>query len=255
MTGKASEIISLLIIDPSDKPKGDAVSITLQPDGRGTYPLDLKGYTSGVYTAVISKGSVQSSEIFAVGLQTGSGEIKINTTKIDYLPGDPILILGDTGVNVLLTITLIDPDGNEVKVKESFSDKNGKISESSFRIPSDAKPGTWTINAKSGSNFDIAEIEVLATLQEGMQVSVEEGDEIPGLGKTIIIKVVGAKQTVEIEVIASDGEIIAELEIQASAQGEINSPWPIPKDTEPGIYTVRADDARDSAETTFEIKP
>ena len=255
MTGKASEIISLLIIDPSDKPKGDAVSITLQPDGRGTYPLDLKGYTSGVYTAVISKGSVQSSEIFAVGLQTGSGEIKINTTKIDYLPGDPILILGDTGVNVLLTITLIDPDGNEVKVKESFSDKNGKISEGSFRIPSDAKPGTWTINAKSGSNFDIAEIEVLATLQEGMQVSVEEGDEIPGLGKTIIIKVVGAKQTVEIEVIASDGEIIAELEIQASAQGEINSPWPIPKDTEPGIYTVRADDARDSAETTFEIKP
>ena len=255
ITGKASEIISLLIIDPSDKPKGDAVSITLQPDGRGTYSLDLKGYTSGVYTAVISKGSAQSTEIFAVGLQTGSGEIEINTTKIDYLPGDPILILGDTGVNVLLTITMIDPDGNEVKVKESFSDKNGKISESSFRIPSDAKPGMWTISAKSGSNFDVAEVEVLATLQEGMQISVEEGDEIVGLGKTIIIKVAGAQQTVEIEVIAADGEIIGKLEIQASAHGEVNSPWPIPKDTEPGVYTVRVEDATDSAETTFEIEP
>ena len=37
LSGKASEIISLLIIDPSDKPKGDSVSITLQPDGRGTH--------------------------------------------------------------------------------------------------------------------------------------------------------------------------------------------------------------------------
>ncbi len=96
LTGKGSEIISLLIIDPSDKPKGDSISITLQPDGRGTYSLDLAGYSSGVYTAVISKGSTQNSEVFAVGLQTGSGDIKIQTTKFDYLPGDSILILGDT---------------------------------------------------------------------------------------------------------------------------------------------------------------
>ena len=38
-----------------------------------TYSLNLDGYSSGVYTAVISKGSTQSTEIFAVGLQTGSG--------------------------------------------------------------------------------------------------------------------------------------------------------------------------------------
>ena len=45
--------------------------------------LDLDGYASGVYTAVISKGSAQSTEIFAVGLQTGSGSIEINTTKVE----------------------------------------------------------------------------------------------------------------------------------------------------------------------------
>jgi len=254
LVGKGSDIVSLLIIDPSDKPKGDAISITLQPDGRGAYSLNLDGYASGVYAAVISKGSTQNTEIFAVGLQTGSGKIEINTTKIDYLPGDSILILGDTAANTLLTVTLIDPDGNEIKVKETFSDKNGKISESSFRIPSAAKDGMWVINAKSGSNFDTVEIEVLATLIEGMQISIDEGIVIPGFGKTITIKVIGAAQTVEIKIIAEDGEIIDTLSFPASSQGEINQPWIIPKETEPGIYTVNATDAFDSATTTFELE-
>jgi uncharacterized protein YfaS (alpha-2-macroglobulin family) len=256
LTGKGSEIISLLIIDPSDKPKGDSVSITLQPDGRGTYSLDLEGYSSGVYTAVISKGSTQSTEVFAVGLQTGSGDIKIQTTKFDYLPGDSILILGDTSSNSLLTVTMIDPDGNEVKVKEIFSDKNGKISESSFRVPSEAKSGTWVINIKSGANFAIAEIEVLATIAEGIQVSVEEiiDPQLAHLGKQMKIKVVGAQQSVHIEIIAEDGEIIDELTIIASAQGEINSPWIVPPETEPGTITVKVADAFDTAETTFELQ-
>jgi len=256
LTGKGSDFVSLLIIDPSDKPIGETISITLQPDGRGTYSLNLEGYPSGVYTAVISKGSAQNSEIFAVGLQTGSGKVEINTTKLNYLPGDSILILGDTSSNSLLTITLIDSEGNEVKVKETFSDKNGKISESSFRIPSTAKFGMWEIKAQSGRNFDTVEIQVLATLYEGMQIFVQMVDDpsTSYLGKTISIKVIGAQQTVEIEIIAGDGEIIETLSFPASSQGEINLPWLIPKETEPGIYTVKATDALDSAETTFELE-
>ena len=254
--GKGSDVVSLLILDPSDKPKGVAVTITLEPDGRGSYSLDLDGYSSGVYAAVISKGGTQNTEIFAVGLQTGSGQIEIITTRIppNYLPGDPILILGNTSPSAILTIILTNPDGNEVKVKETFSDKNGKISESSFRIPSDAEPGMWTINAKSGSNFDIIEIEVLATLQEGIIVSVGDVETLGVVGKIITIKVIGAHQTVEIEIIAGDGEIIETLSFQASSQGEINQPWIIPKELEPGIYTVRVADAFDSAETTFEFQ-
>ena len=254
LSGKASEIISLLIVDPSDKPKGDAISITLQPDGRGSYSVDLEGYSSGVYTAVISKGSAQSTEIFTVGLQTGSGEIDINTTKFDYHPGDSVLILGDTGPNILLTISMINPEGEEVKFKETFSDKNGKISEGSFRIPSDAISGTWEINAKSGSNFDIEKINVLGTVLEGMSVEVGEGQDIPGFGKTINIHVFGAKQTVFIEIIAADEEIIEELSFPASGDGEINQPWIVPKDTEPGTYTIKVSDAENNAEATFEIQ-
>ena len=254
LSGKASEVLSLLIVDPSDKPKGDATSIKLQPDGRGIHTIDLKGYSSGVYTAVISKGSAQSSEIFTVGLQTGSGEINISTTKIDYHPGDPVLILGDTSSNNLLTVSMIDPDGKEVKTRETFSNKNGKISEDSFRIPSDAKSGTWTINAKSGSNFDNVKINVLISAQEGMSIVVEEGQNYPGTGKSINIHVFGAAQTVNIEIVAQDGETIEELSFPASKSGEINQPWIIPKDTEPGIYTIKVSDALNSAETTYEIQ-
>ena len=163
--GKESDMVSLRILDPLDNPKGDVVMIALGPDGSGSYSLELDGYLSGVYIAVISKGNTQSTEIFTVGLQTGSSQIEINTTKMNYLPGDSILVLGNTSPNVILNIILIDPEGNEVKMKETFSDKNGQISESSFRIPNNAEPGMWTINASSGSTYDLIELEVLATLQ------------------------------------------------------------------------------------------
>jgi hypothetical protein len=254
LSGKASEVISLLIIDPSDKPKGDSVSITLQPDGRGTHQLDLEGYASGAYTAVVSKAGDESKEIFTVGLQTGSGEIDANITKPSYLPGDSILLLGDTGENVLLTISLMDPDGNIIKEKESFSDKNGKITEDSLRIPTDAKHGLWKINVKSGANFDIVEFEVLALLDEGMTVSIEKGGNIPGLGDTIIIKVFGAEQNVEIEITSNDGKIIGNLDGIITSAGIIDQLWAIPKDTAPGTYTVNVVNPTDSAVTTFEIE-
>jgi len=254
LSGKPSEIISLLIIDPSDKPIGETISITLQPDGRGAYNLDLTNYASGVYSAVISKGSDQSTEIFTVGLQTGSGDIEINTTKSDYIPGDSILLLGDTAANVLLTVSMMDPDGNIIKEKETFSDKNGKISESTFRIPSEGKHGTWTINAKSGSNFDTIEIVVSAILEEGMIIKITEKPKLDGVNDFINIQISGAAQTVEIEMLDDNENNITKLEFIASGSGEINQPWMIPKDMEPGTYTIIVKDAFNVAETTFVIE-
>ena len=253
-SGKPSEILSMLIVDPADKQKGETIPITLKPDGRTTYDLDLKGFASGVYTAVVSKGAAKSTEIFTVGLQTGSGNISINTTKLEYSPGDSILMLGETNPNVLLTVTLYDPHGKEVKVKDTFSDKNGKISEGGFRIPSSAESGKWQLKAISGSNFDTVDIEVSAVHQEGMVINVTDGTEIAGLGKSITIKVAGAHGTVTIEIVTPAGDVIETLEFPASKQGEINQPWIVPKDTVPGTYTIRAEDATDSAETTYIVK-
>ena len=265
LTGKGSDVISLLILDPSEKPKGDTVSITLQPDGIGEYSLNLDEYATGIYTAVISKGSTQTQEVFTVGVQSICGVMNIDTTKESYVPGEPILILGGTERKCIAEFTLTDPDGTIWKTKETVitltvTDKegyvSGKISEESFRIPSDAKSGIWTIKVTSGANFANKEIEVFSTLQEGIQITVEEvNDPITShLGETIRIKVIEAQQYVEINITAEDGEVIQTLSFVASAQGEFNQLWIIPKDTEPGIYTVNATDAFDSAETTFELK-
>ncbi len=256
LTGKPSDILSMLIVDPSDKPKGEAISIQLEPDGRSVYELDLDKYSSGVYTAVVSKGATKSSEIFTVGLQTGSGEVDINTTKLEYGPGDSVLILGDANSNVLITITLLDQDGKEIKSKETFSDKTGKITEDGFRIPSGAEPGTWQLKAISGANYDIVDIEVTAVKQEGMIINVNEGNEIPGIGKIINIMIDGAnpRATVLIEIITEEEEIIDDtLKCVATDQASCEIPWTVSKDILPGTYIVKAKDGYDSAETTFVV--
>jgi flagellar hook assembly protein FlgD len=110
------------------------------------------------------------------------------------------------------------------------------------------------INAKSGSNFDNVEIDVVTSVDEGMVVSVEQGDNIPGLGDTIIIKVFGAQQNVEIEIISDEGEIIGSLEGIITSAGSIDQLWAIPAETEPGTYTIKVTNPSDSAETTYELQ-
>jgi hypothetical protein len=252
LTGIPGDTISMLIIDPADKPKGDSVQIKIEDDGKTTYSLPLKGYSSGIYTAVINKGNAKSTQIFAVGLQTGSGEITISTTKLEYAPNDPILILGNANKNVIITFSLFDPEGKKIKEIESFTDKEGKISEGGFRVPADGEPGIWKINAKSGSNFKTIEITVNAAKEEGMVVSIGEGiKNSVSLGRYIDIKVINAAQTVEIQILGPNKEIVAELSFPASGSGVVKLPWSIPPDLIPGNYTVTAKDGRNHAETSF----
>jgi hypothetical protein len=254
LSGESNEIINLLVIDPSDIPINELDSIKLQQNGKATFQLDLKGYKSGIYTIQISKGNYQNMKTFAVGLQTGSGEIKINATKSKYVPGEQILLIGKTSENILLQISLADPDGNIIKEKETFSDKNGIISDSSFRIPNESIDGIWKMNVKSGSNFSILEIRVLKSIEEGMEVSIEEGGKITGVGNTLTIKISGAKQTTIIQITDSEGALVETLSLSPSDQGEIDIPWIIPKNIELGTYTITIDDAHSVIQQTFEIK-
>ncbi len=151
-------------------------------------------------------------------------------------------------------MTMYDPTGKEVKNKETFSNKNGRISEDGFRIPTAAQPGKWQIKAVSGSNFDVQDIIVSAVQSEGMVINVLEGNEIAGVGKSITINVSGAKGTVEIEILAQDGTQIEKLAFPSSSQGEIKMTWIIPKGTTPGTYKLIADDAYNTAETTYIVK-
>ena len=248
--GPPSATISLLIVDPSDKDKFSD-TVILGPDGQSTYELDLKGYSSGVYTAVITRGNSQTSDVFSVGLITGSGEIEVRTTKDNYQPGETILVLGDSSENILLTLELLDPEGTVVKSKETFTNKDGVFSESSFRIPLDADPGKWTIHARSGPNFDETEITVVGDVEEGMVILIDSVIPSPG-GEVVTISGYGASisQQVIITVEDEEGEEITELSIFSTGTGEFSTIWLVTNDIAPGTYTIRAVDAVDEAETT-----
>lgn len=250
--GPASATTSLLIVDPSDKNKFTDTLI-LGPDGQKNYELDLTGYASGVYTAVITRANTQTSEIFSVGLLTGSGEIKVRSTKDTYHPGDSILILGDSSKNVLLTLELRDPDGEVVKTKETFTNKDGVFSVSSIRIPLDAQIGGWTIHAQSGPNFDDYEITVQGDLEEGLVIFVEDIQTL-STGKIVSIKGYGAviSQNVILTIFDDADNEISELTARTTGVGEFIIPWGVPSDLPPGTYLIRAIDAHlNEAETTF----
>ena len=251
--GPPSATVSLLVVDPSDKTQFSD-SVILGPDGKKNYELELTGYKSGVYTIVMTRGNAQAEDVFSVGLQTGSGPISIQTTKTDYMPGDPILVLGDSGTNILVTLTLIDPDGNEVKIKDSFTNKEGKISVDSFRVPSDAVAGTWSINGKSGPNFDTVEFEVNTGVEEGMLVIVEELEDLPTLGEIINFRILGAQSTITVDIYSSSDELVGEVSPPGFSD-DYPTLWPIPDDLEPGTYTIVASDGVHFANGTFVYSP
>ncbi|MEE9563687.1 MAG: biofilm-associated protein [Nitrosopumilaceae archaeon] len=252
--GPASSTISLLIIDPSDQATFTD-TIIVGPDGKKEYELDLTGYGSGVYTAVVSRGNAQAEELFSVGLQTGSGQIEISTTKDSYKPGDPILLLGKSGANILVKLTLYDPDGNEIKSKEIFTDKDGVLSEGTFRIPSEAKIGVWKMKAVSGPNFVETEFSVTPSEEQGMSIIVT--DISKGVyGNLVTINGFGAEpsRTIVIVVTSSEGEEIDELTVFATGVGDFSVIWKVPDETSPGIYTIEASDSISSAETTVDLE-
>lgn len=247
--GPPSATISLLIVDPADKDKFSD-TVILAPDGQANYELDLSGYSSGVYTAVITRGNAQTSDIFSVGLQTGSGEINVRTTKDTYQPGESILALGDSAANILLTAELLDNNGVIVKTKETFTNKDGVFSVSSFRIPTNAEPGVWTIHVRSGQNFDDAKITVVGDTEEGMVLLIDSVKPSPG-GDIVTIRGYGAavSQQVIITIFDESDDEIIELSIFSTGTGEFSTIWLVSNDIPPGTYTVKAVDALDDAET------
>jgi len=252
--GPAGSTISLLIVDPSDKTKFSD-TIILEPDGQSNYELDLTGYSSGVYTAVLSRANTQTSEIFSVGLLTGSGEIHVRSTKDTYQPGESILILGDSSKNILLTLELRDPDGEVVKTKETFTNKDGVFSESSIRIPLDAQIGVWTIHAQSGPNFDDVEITVQGDIEEGIVVYVD-GVEVLATGEFLSIKGYGAsiKQNVVITIFDDADNVVDEITARTTGKGIFEVLWQFPNDFTPGTYLIKASDPVDEAETTYDYQ-
>ena len=160
VVGPALTNISILVTDQSGNEE-ISTSITTGVTGHGRDTLNLNSLSSGVYTAIALKGSMQDTTKFSVGLVTGSGPITLSSTKDVYAPGDRVLILGKTGANSILQINLIDPQDNTVRTQEIFSDSNGQFS-STFRIPIDAETGIWKIGVDSRLDHAVTEFNVIS---------------------------------------------------------------------------------------------
>ena len=110
------------------------------------------------------------------------------------------------------------------------------------------------VNAKSGPNFDTAEITVIGTEEEGMIIFVKEIMPSPA-GKIVTFSGYGAviSQNVIINIFSEDGEEIEELTVRSTGIGEFEIPWVAPRDLAPGKYTIKASDVKNEAETTFDL--
>ena len=170
--GPPSTGLMLVVIDPSDNNKFSDTIIT-NSQGKIKYLLDVNNYASGVYQIVVTKGNVQDSTQFSIGLQTSSGPITLNTSKQVYVPGDRIILLGQTGNESLITITLFDPSGNVFGKSEVFSSFDGNFSSEELGLPTNAELGTWKINANSRLNSATHEITVSETSQLILSLLIE----------------------------------------------------------------------------------
>lgn len=252
LRGPSSATLSLLVLDPSDQEKHEDF-IVLGPDGGATYDLPLNGYASGVYTVIISRANAQYSEVFTVGLQTGSGSIDVRTTKDTYTPGETVLILGSSDKIISLSITLTDPDGNVVKRKGAFTSKEGIFSENSFRIPLSAKEGIWVVTVASGPNSTPVNLRVIKQLKEGLAVKVDKEQDYHS-GEVVTISGFGATgNSILMDILGFNNATIQQFKVTTTDAGEFQAIWQIPKEIEPGTYYVKAKDAQRTAETKLNI--
>ncbi len=252
LAGKPSEKVSLIIITPSGSTIGKDIVIELKVDGRAEHNLDLSGYLSGIYTAVIKKGGSQSSENFSVGLLTGSGEINAKVTQVEYKQGERILLLGNTAnANSLMFVNLIDPSGKEIKSLEIASNSERMFSEERLKIPSNGQIGLWKITITSGSNLDKLEFNVFSATEEGMNIKSTEKVIVGDLLKIWISA--SHKTSIIIEINDTEGNEVQKLTCNTTKEFKCETFWSIPKNTIPGTYTIKAYDSLSSTETIFKI--
>ena len=252
LVGKPSDKITLIVISPSGNIQGTDEIIQLRVDGRGEHNLDLSGYISGIYTAVAKKSGSQSSERFSVGLQLGSGPIDAKTTQTEYQQGERILLLGSTNPNTLMTATLVNPNEMKIKTIEIASNNVGTFTEEGLRIPSNGELGLWKINVASGSNLDTVEFNVSSSMLEGM--FVKAADEVR-VGDLLKISVTASHKTsITIKIIDMNEQEIDSLGCNTTKEFFCETFWSVPRDTNPGTYVIKVNDAISSSETIFKVK-
>ena len=254
VVGPPSTSLLLTVIDPSDNSKLSD-TLTTNAAGEHRYELDMTGYATGVYQVVVSKANLQDSTKFAVGVQTGSGDISLTPPKQSYLPGEQLVISGKTEQsNSILTVSLIDPSGNTATKIEIFSDNSGSFSTDLLGIPTTGEIGNWKIVVSS--KLDTAEniIVVSDTMGLGLSLQIEKTEY--QVGETISIKGTAptAVSYVIITISNNSQGVIAELETPLTGDGSFSLPWIIPTDLQFGMYIIEVSDNTNTDSVQIDIQ-
>jgi len=108
----------------------------------------------------------------------------------------------------------------------------------------------WTINAKSGSNFDTFEFTVLGDDDElVMRIDKDSYQS----NEFMTISGTGAEATITLKIFNSDGDKVNELNILGTDSGEFSTIWMIPSDMLPGEYEMIADDGIRNTSMKFTV--
>jgi len=252
--GEPNATVSIIILDDAAKEK-ISDTLNLGADGYHTYVIDANQLSVGTYDVEVRHGKARGDTVFSIGLTQGSGVISMQTTKSEYNPGEGILIMGNTGANSLLTLTLFNPQGDVVKQIEVFSNKNGAFQSDKFRVSNDPEIGEWKIKAKSGGNTAESSFKV-SKLLDGITVLVDRESKVYSLSEIINISGAGAweSQSIEIKFLDSENNEISDmLTIYAKNNGEFITNWVIPNDIPPGEITIMVIDPRSSSSVTITV--
>jgi len=250
VVGPPSAKLSITILDSNDNIK-ITDSMTLSSVGKNKYTVDLDDISSGVYRAVISSTNIQDSTKFSVGLEQGSGDISLVTTQTNYTPGDSVLVIGKTGSNARLIITLFEPSGKVSSQFETFSDGAGNFSTESIGIPYNAILGDWKITAQSRLDSNSIDIKVNIPTNLGITLQIEESEF--SIGDVVIIKGIALSDSNRLYMKITDqsDQVIITLETPITSDNTFSLPWTIPNGFDAGTYIINVHDSVNSAE--FEI--
>ena len=250
VVGPPSVKLSITILDSNDGIK-ITDSVTVSTAGKNKYTLDLDDLSSGVYRAVISSTNIQDSTKFSVGLEQGSGDISLVTTQTNYTPGDSVLVIGKTGSNARLIITLFEPSGKVSSQFETFSDGAGNFSTESIGIPYNAILGDWKITAQSRLDSNSVDIKVNIPTNLGITLQIEESEF--SIGDVVIIKGIALSDSNRLYMKITDqsDQVIITLETPITSDNTFSLPWTIPNGFDAGTYIINVHDSVNSAE--FEI--
>jgi len=239
--GPPASKLSIAILDSNDNLK-ISDSVTTSSIGKIKHTIDLTGLSTGVYRIAVSETNIQDSVKFSVGLEPGSGAISLIVTKDNYSPGQSVLVLGNTGSNARLTITLLDPSGNVSSQTEIFSDSTGAFSTDNIGIPSSGVLGNWKITAHSRLDHKSIDVNVNIPTDKGITVLIDETEF--RIGDTIIIKGIAILDAnrVEVKIIDSSGQVVVELGTPITSDDMFYLPWIVPNGFDTGIYTITITD-------------